>query len=246
MPDKPDLGEQALSKAAEIGLSSQLDEVEELNVDLRTDPLKMMQGELESADINGKGLVMEKDLRTEQLAVHTNNIAIDPLKAAFGEIQLTKPTDAEAHVVLTEADLQRAFNSAYIQEKLQRQPVEVNGKSLTVDTRQVQFNLPGEGKVHLTADLFIHETNETKQVSFTAIPQRAEDGHRVVLEDVEYAEGKEVSPELTKALLQSASDLLDLRNFELEGMKLRFTNLEIQTGKMTLQSQAHVTQFPGA
>ncbi len=38
MSDSPDLGEQTLNKAAEIGLSSQLDEVENLDVDIKTDP----------------------------------------------------------------------------------------------------------------------------------------------------------------------------------------------------------------
>jgi len=50
--NQPGLGEEALSKAAEIGLSTQLDEVEELNVDIRTNPIQVMQGELESVSMN--------------------------------------------------------------------------------------------------------------------------------------------------------------------------------------------------
>lgn len=38
--DNPDLGEQALSKVVEVGLASQLDPVDNLKVDIRTDPLK--------------------------------------------------------------------------------------------------------------------------------------------------------------------------------------------------------------
>ncbi|MCF4969747.1 LmeA family phospholipid-binding protein, partial [Nostoc sp. CMAA1605] len=59
------IGEQALNKAAEIGLSSQLDEVENLDVNIKTDPLKLIQGEVESVNIAGEGLVMQKDLRME-------------------------------------------------------------------------------------------------------------------------------------------------------------------------------------
>jgi hypothetical protein len=61
---------------------------------------------------------------------------------------------------------------------------------------------------------------------------------------VQYAEAKEVSPELTAALLKSAGELLDLRNFELEGMSLRLKGLDVQTGKLTLQAQAYVEKFP--
>ncbi|MBD0364394.1 MAG: LmeA family phospholipid-binding protein, partial [Coleofasciculus sp. C3-bin4] len=66
-----DIGEQALSKAAEVALSSQLDEAESLEVDIRTDPLKLIQGELDSVKIQGEGLVMQKDLRAQELQVRT-------------------------------------------------------------------------------------------------------------------------------------------------------------------------------
>jgi hypothetical protein len=117
MEEKGDLGEQALSKAAEVALTTQLDEVENLNVDIRTDPFKLVQGQLDSVKIEGEGLVMQKDLRAEELQVQTGNIAINPLSAAFGKIELTQPTEADAHVVLTEQDIQRAFNSEFMHDK---------------------------------------------------------------------------------------------------------------------------------
>ncbi|GET35737.1 LmeA family phospholipid-binding protein [Microseira wollei] len=242
----PDLGEQAISKAAEIGLASQLDEVEELNVDIRTNPIKLIQGELESVSIEGKGLVMQQDLRAEELKVNIDNIAINPLSAAFGKIELNHPTEAETYVVLTEADIDRAFNSEFLSEKLQNQKVHVNGKPMTIDTKQVEFRLPGEGKFALKADVFMQETGETKQVSFTAVPRMREGGNRLSLEEVQYAEGEEISPELTQALLEQSSELLDLRNFELQGMSLRLKHLDVQPGKLTLQAEALVTQFPSS
>ncbi len=246
MQDKGDIGEQALSKAAEIGLSSQLDEVENLEVDIRTNPLKLMQGELESVTIEGKGLVMQKDLRAEELEVRTDGIAINPLSAAFGKIELTRPTEADAHVVLTEQDLERAFNSDYIHDKLQNLDVNVNGQPTTINTRQVQFRLPGDGKIALNAEISLKETGETKQVAFTTVPRMSAGGERISLEAVEYAEGQELSPELTTALLERSSELLDLSNFELEGMSLRLKGLDVQKGRLTIQSQAHVEQFPSS
>lgn len=243
-PDQPDLGEQALSKAAEIGLASQLDEVEEIDVDIRTNPLKLMTGELESVSIKGKGMVMQEDLRTEELEMHIGNIAIDPLRAAFGDIELKYPTDADAHVVLTEQDLNRAFNSEFISEKLQNLKINVNGQPTTIDTQKVNFQLPGDGKIALSADILVRETGETQQTAFTAVPRMREGGNRVSLEDVQYSQGKELSPELTQALLAKVSELLDLRNFELEGMSLRLKGLNVQQGKLTLQAEAHVEQFP--
>jgi len=227
MEEKGDLGEQALSKAAEVALTTQLDEVENLNVDIRTDPFKLVQGQLDSVKIEGEGLVMQKDLRAEELQVQTGNIAINPLSAAFGKIELTQPTEADAHVVLTEQDIQRAFNSEFMHDKLQNLDVNVDGKPMKIDTRQVEFGLPGENKVALKAQILLKETGETKQVSFTAVPRMVAGGDRISLEDVQYADGEEVSPELTAALLKSAGELLDLRNFELEGMSLRLKGLNV-------------------
>lgn len=244
--DKPDIGEQALSKAVEVGLSTQLDEVENLEVDIRTDPGKLIQGELDSVEIEGKGLVMQKDLRAEELEVKTRSIAINPLSIPFGNIELTRPTDAEAHVVLTEQDIERAFNSEYIHDKLQNLKVNVEGQPVTISTRQVQFQLPGDGKIALTAEILLNETQETKQVCFTTVPRMSADGERITLDDVQYAESKELSPELTAALLARANELLNLRNFELEGMSLRLKGLDVQKGKLTLQATAHVEQFPNS
>jgi hypothetical protein len=238
------LGEQALNKAAEIGLSSQLDEVESLEVKVKTDPFKLMGGEVDSVSIEGEGLVMEKDLRAEELTVKTGKISINPLSAAVGKIELNRPTDAEAHVVLKEEDINRAFNSDFIRDKLQNLEVQVNGKPTMIDTRQVEFRLPGENQVALNAQILLRETNETKQVAFTAVPRTSADGYCVSLENVQYSEGKELSPDITAALLEKTSELLDLRNFELEGMSLRLKKLAVQPGKMTLQAEAHVEQFP--
>jgi hypothetical protein len=239
-----DLGEQALSKAAEIAMSTQLDEVENLEVEIRTDPGKLIQGQLDSVKIEGEGLVMQKDLRAEELQVKTSNIAINPLSAAFGKIELTRPTQADAHVVLTEQDIERAFNSEFIHDKLQNLKVHVAGQPMTINTGQVQFQLPGEGKIALKAEIVPKETGEKKQVSFTTVPHISSSGERVALEDVQYPDSQELSPELTTALLETAGELLDLRNFQLEGMSLRLKGLDVQKGKLTLQAKALVEKFP--
>lgn len=244
LPEQPGLGEQALSKAAEVGLSTQLDEVEELDVDVRTDPLKAVQGKVDSVSIEGKGLVMKEELRTEELEMHVGSVSVNPLSAAFGKIELSHPTEAETRVVLKEQDLERAFNSEFLREKLQNLKVNVNGQPTTVDTQKVELRLPGEGKFNLNATVRLEETGETKQTAFTAVPRVNSGGNRISLEDVQYAEGKEISPELTDALLEKSSELLDLRNFELKGMSLRLKKLDVQKGKLTLEAQAHVEQFP--
>lgn len=244
MSEQQGLGEQALNKAAEIGLSSQLDEVEELHVDIKTDPLKAIQGQVDSVTIEGEGMVMQKDLRVEEMDMQVDNVAINPLSAAFGKIELTKPAHGSAHVVLIEADINRAFNSEYVRSQLQKTQVQVNGQPMNIEPQHVDFRLPGEGKVALNATVRISETKETKQVAFTAVPRVLGNGETVTLEDVQYEEGEERSPELTKALVDQTSEILNLSNFDLEGMSLRIKQLKVETGKLTLEAEAYVEQIP--
>lgn len=240
------LGQQALNKAAEIGLSSQLDEVDKLEVDVQTDPFKLVQGQVDQVTVEGEGLVMQKDLRMDELEMQMNNIAINPLSAAFGKIELTKPTDASVRAVLIQEDINRAFNSEFVGTMLKDQKLHVNGQLMTVDTQQVDFKLPGDGKVALSANVLLRETGETKLVSFTAMPNASADGQSISLKQVQYADGEEISPELTEALLNKASEILNLRNFDLEGMKLRIQKLDVEAGKITLFADAYVEKIPAA
>lgn len=243
MQDKPGLGEQALDKAVEIGISSQLDEVENLDVSIKTDPLKLMQGQVEDVKIAGDGLVMQKDLRVTQLDMHMTGVAINPLSVAFGKIELTKPTDASVRAVLTESDINRAFNSDYVRNQLQSLQVNVNGQPTTISAQKVDFRLPGDRQVALNAVVSLPD-NQTQQVAFSASPVVSSDGQTVTLENVEYGQSEELSPELTKALVDQTSAILNLSSFDLEGMSLRIKNLQVDAGKLTIQAEAHVEKIP--
>jgi len=244
MFDQPGMGEEALNKVAEIGLASQLDEVENLDVDIKTDPLKLIQGEVDSVTIDGDGLVMQGDLRVEELDMQMSSVAINPLSVALGKIELTKPTEASVRAVLTEADINRAFNSSYVRQQLQQQQIHVDGQPVTVDAQQVDFRLPGGGKVVLNASVMLQETGETHQVAFSAVPCVSTSGQTVSLDNVEYGDTEELSPELTQALIEETSEILNLSNFDLEGMTLKINNLQVEAGKITLQAQARVEQIP--
>ncbi|NJL38676.1 MAG: DUF2993 domain-containing protein [Leptolyngbyaceae cyanobacterium RM2_2_4] len=241
--DNRSLEGQALSKVAEIGIKSQLDEVQEVEVDVDAQALELAQGKVDSVSIQSKGMVMEKDLRVEDMSLQTGNVSINPLGIAFGKVELTRPADASAQVVLLEQDINRAFNSEYIRSKMQELDVHLEGKPVKVDIPQVDFRLLDSEKVALSATMVIRETGGNEPVAFTAKPEIDEGGQRVVLTQVEYQDGKNPSPELTEALLERSAELLDLRNFELEGMTLKIQKLDISEGKLLLQTAAHIEQF---
>lgn len=238
------LGEQAIDKVAEIAIASRLDGSESFSVTVNTDPAQLAQGEVEAVDVEGTGLVMQQDLRVQELEIHVKDIAVNPLSAMFGKIELNGPAFGTARAVLTESDINRAFNSEYIGSKLNNLQVSVDGKPLTIDVKTVECKLLSSGKIDLNAEVLVRETATTEKIHFTAKPQVAADGWAISLQDVEYPENKEFAPELTAALADKAGEILNLRNFELEGMSLRIQQLNVEAGLLTLQAEAKVEQFP--
>jgi hypothetical protein len=237
------LGEQALSKVAELGIKSQLNEVDELNIDIRTDPLKVVQGEVDSVTIAGKGMVVQQDLRMETLEINTETVAIDPLSVLFGNIELTQPTSATARIVLTEADLNRALSSDFLQAKLKLLKLQHQEKPITINMEMVRISLPGDGKIYINAEFLVLETAAKKQVAAVCLPQLNQTEQRITLE-ILTAEGQGLTPELATAIFDQVTSLLDLKNFELPGMSLHLREFDVRAGEIVLCADTQIEQIP--
>jgi hypothetical protein len=246
MQDKPGLGEQAINKMAELALASQLDESEELQVEVKVDPSNLAKGEVDSLAISGKGLVSHQDMRMEELDMQINSIAVKPLKAVFGKIELVKPTEGKARIVLTEADISRAFNSEVIKDQMYGLVVRIDGKPEKIEIQQVDCHLLSDGKIVLDAKILLVERSTSRQVSLVSTPKVKLDGQGVSLEDIQYREGTEPVPELTSALVERASEILNLHDFAMEDISLRIYQIDVEAGKLTLYAEALVTQLPSS
>ena len=239
--DRPNLGDKALSKVVEVGIAIGLDEAEVIDVDIRTNPGKLVQGKLDSVTISGKGLVMKQDLRMETIEVSIGKVGINPLSAVFGNIELIHPTDAEALIVLTETDLNRAFRSDYIQAKLRGLKMIVSGQEVIVTVQQAIVNLPGDNKFVITINFLLAEQTEIKKLSATAVPKIQEDGHRISLE-ILAIEGQGLNLDLVSIIVEQLTALLDMRNFNIPGLSLQLYQLEAPQGKLVIHSHAQVAQ----
>lgn len=240
---KSGLGEQAINKIAEMALASQLDKAEKLQVDVKIDPGNLAKGEVDSLTIEGEGLVTPQNLRLEELEMQINRIAVNPLNALFGKIQLTKPTEGTARVVLTDTDINRALNSETGSTNSQKS-VSINGQPVLIDIPQVECGLQADGKLALNASVVLSKTGEKRQLAFTATPRISTSKTGVVLQDIQYIKGTELSPEITAALVEKASEILNLRSFELEGISLSIHQLDVEAGRLTIFATAAIAQFP--
>lgn len=238
------LGEQALNKIAKLALSSQLEDADNLEVKVNTDPEKLANGELESLLIEGLGLVIETDLRLEMLEIAMKAIAVAPLKALTGNIELTQPAEGTARLVLTQTDLNRALNSPELRAKIDVLDTYLATEQVELKVPQKKCQFREDGTVAVEALVELQPSGETKEVAFTTKPKIAPGGRSVVLEDIQYEPGKELTEELTEGFLDKAGKMLDLRNFEKQGLALRINHLNIESDRITLLAKADITQFP--
>lgn len=239
---KPGLGEKAINKIAEMALGSQLEDAEKLQVDVKIDPNNLAKGEVDSLTIEGEGLVTPQDMHVAELEMHINNIAVNPLNALFGKIQLTKPSEGTARVVLTETDINHTLQSKTVSRNNQKL-VSIDGQHRLIDIQQIESSLQADGKIALSADISLPELEETKHVSLLIVPSISSSSE-VVIQNIQYLKGEEISPELTADLVDRVSEILNIRSFEIEGVSLSIRQVDVEAGKVTLFATAVVTQLP--
>jgi hypothetical protein len=244
MSDEPRLEEQVISEAAQMTISTQLDEVEDIQVDVRTDLLKIVQGQVDSVSIAGQGLVMQKDIRVQEMELRTNTVAINPLRAVFGQIELDQPVDANVRLVLTEEDINRALKSDYLCSKLQSLDLNVDGQIVTLEPQQLQVHLPGESKLIFKGTFLLDEISQTLPLGFTGVIRLRSMKQPLLLESFHCTQGEGISLELAFSVIKQVREWLNLPFFEFEEMALHLTDLEVLSGNLILHAQAYVRQLP--
>lgn len=245
MPDEPRLEEEALSQAVEMAISSQLDEVENLYVDVRTDLLKMILGKADSVKVAGSGLKVQKDVRVQELQMYADRVNINPLSALLGQIELNQPVDTLLRIVLTEDDINQALNSDYIKTKLKPIDLCVDNKIVPVELQlPASLHLPGDDTIKFTGKVLLHETNNTSELGFSAtiLPRTQE--HPLRLAEFYCTQGTGITLELALAFIQKLKELIESPYFEVEGMALRIKGLSVKKGSMTAIAEAHIYQMP--
>ena len=244
MPKEPRLDEQVISQAAQAGLSSQLEEAENLNVNVQTDVLKAAQGKADSVAMSGQGLVMQ-GVRVQAVTVETDRLSFNPLSLLLGQLELDHPLDATAQVVLTEADLNRAMQAEVVISRLPALTLNVEGEPVTIElVHPITVKLPADGEIALNGEARLSEQKRTRQIGFAVVLVPCADEQPVLLKAFQCNPGEGLSIELIIALMQTFKALMELPYIEIEGMAIRVKRISVQAGKLLVETDAHIPQIP--
>lgn len=244
MDNEPRLEEKVIDTLAEVGISSQLDKADKIDIDIQTNLLKLILGQADSVDFSGQGVVMQKDIRLQEIEVQTDKVDINPLSAIFGKVELGKPLDAIAKLVITEPDLNRALNSDYVLKKSRNFKLNVDGKIVVLEMQQMHLQLPGDNKMVFDGKVLLHKKGETQPLSFTATFRPRTQKQPVIVENFQCDRGEGISFAIALSLMQEVKKWMELPYFDIEGIALRVKGMTAQTGQLALQVQIRMKQIP--
>lgn len=231
MQDEPRLEEQAISKVAEMLLSTQIDTAEKLDVDVQTDLGKLVQGQTGSISISGEKLVTQQDLQIKEIDLKIDQVDVNLFSALLGKIELNQPIDSAGKIVVTEVDINRNLNSDYLRNRPIGLEVMVEGQPVLLTFQApMEIQLPGNNKVIFSSGIQISEEGKNRSVQFKGTIYPRTDKHSVLMENFSLGEGQALPLELMTALMERLKELIEAPYINLGDMAIQIQNMEVHRG----------------
>lgn len=239
------LDEEVISQAAQAQLTNQIDEAEAVSVDVHTDLLKAVQGKADSISVEGRGVVVQEEIRMQEIELHTDGVAVDPLSALLGQIKLSHPVNSLVRVVLSEADMNRTVNSEFVRERLKPLELNVEGEVVAIDLLlPLEMRFPKANTIDINGSACLHEKSGDRQVSFSVTIHSRTESQPVMLEKFYCDHGDGLAIDLTVALLRKIQELVNAPYIEVENLAFRIKTLKVEPGTVSVETEAHIHQVP--
>lgn len=252
-PAGTDFGERMLNTVASQSLRHLFTQSESVDVSIRCYPSsKLLQGGIDSFKMQGRGLVIRREFKVEEMSFETDAVSIDVSALLGGKIRLRQPTQAVAQVILTETALNDAFQAELVQKRLcNLDSPELSNLSggEPISFRDVQLQLLPQQQVKILAktDLPNQENVPISLIATLGVERRRRitfTNPQFVATDVpEDMQG--IAEILTTAFAKVLDNMVDLDRFDLDGVMLRINRLETQGQKLVFSGYAQIEHFPG-
>ena len=248
-----DWGEQMLNTVASKTIRHLFTQSESVEVAVRCYPSsKLLQGSIDSFKMSGRGLVIRRDFRVEEMSFETDAVSLEFGSVLKGQLTLKQPTQAVAQVTLSEADLNESFKAELVKKRLQN----ISTPALTdisggepISFTEVQVQLLPNNQLQISANADIAE-KESIPVNMTAT-LGVERRRRISFKDPKFEADtipesvRDMSQTLTAALAEILNNMVDLDRFDLDGVVMRINRLETQGKMLVFSGYAQIERIPG-
>ena len=251
-PKGTDWGEQMLNTVASQTIRHMFTKSESVEVSVRCYPSsKLLQGSIDSFKMSGRGLVIRRDFAAEEIFIETDAVAIDFGSVLSGKLRLKQPTQAIAQVVLSQTGINQAFKAELVRKQLENLTTPAlteisGGKPVSFTEIQVQLLPNNRQQISAKADLDNGELVPLNVILTIGIERRRRMSFtypQIQLDSVAEAQ-KEISQNLSLALVEVLNNMVDLDRFDLDGVKMRLNRLETDGEKLIFSGYAEIERIP--
>lgn len=233
------IGEKTINKIAEIAFKTQIKDAKYLRVEVKTDPQLLAKGVLESLHIDGNGLIMQENIPLEKMNITLNHIAVNPLKALMGNVQLTQPSKGKASLILSEKNIETALNVNHLNKRLRGENTEEKVEFTKVDCRILE-----DGRISLKTKFRSLNPPHSQSVCVIIKPRVCDSQGEIVIDDVMFTQGSHHSSLIVNVLLKEVAKIFNLKNLLLDGISLKVSSFRAEEGKLILFANAAITHLP--
>lgn len=251
-PSGTDWGEQMLNTVASKTIRHLFTQSESVEVSVRCYPSsKLLQGTIDSFKMSGRGLVIRREFRAEEMSFETDAVSLDFSSVLKGQINLRQPTQAIAQVILTENDINEAFKAELVRKRLENVSIPSlselsGGEPISFSDMQVTLQPNNRLRLFAKAKLPQHDLVPISMTSTLAVERR----RRILFQDSQFEADaipeslRDISQTLTTALDEILNNMVDLDRFNLDGVTLRINRLETQGKKLIFSGYAQIERVP--
>lgn len=247
-----DWGERILNTVASKTIRHLFTQSESVDVAVRCYPSsKLLQGSIDSFKMSGRGLVIRRQFRTEQMSFETDAVSIDFSSVLNGQLRLKQPTQAVAQVMLSEADINQSFKADLVTKRLQNLSTptltELSGGA-PVSFSEVEVQLLPDNQVQILAKADLGERGLVPVAMKVTLG--VERRRRVTFKNHRFEADavpeplRDISQKLTAALVEILDNMVDLDRFDLDGVTMRINRLETQGNMLVFSGYAQIERVP--
>lgn len=246
-----DWGENILNTVASNTIRHLFTLSESIEVAVRCNPSsKLLQGTIDSFKMNGRGLVIRRDFRTEEMSFETDAVSIDFGSALQGKIALKQPTQAIAQIKLTEIDINQAFQAELVRKRLENLSFPAltelsGGEPVSFTEVELQLLPNNEIEIFAKASWGTRSVPVSLHCRLNVLKRR-----RIQFENVRFEpdaipeDVQEISQKLTLSLGEILNEMVDLDRFNLDGVIMRLNRLETQGKTLLFSGYAQIEHVP--
>ncbi|GAB4231108.1 MAG: hypothetical protein Kow0049_13300 [Stanieria sp.] len=246
-----DWGENLLNTVASNTIRHLFTRSELVEVAVRCHPSsKLLQGTIDSFKMSGRGLVIRRDFRTEEMSFETDTVAIDFSSVLQGKIALKQPTQAIAQVKLTETDINKSFKADLVRKRLENLDLSAlseisGGEPVSFTDVEVQLLPNNSIKLFAKASWSSHNVPVSFRCTLEVARRR-----KIIFSNLQFdpdpipEELQELSQKLTTALGEILNEMVDLDRFDLDGVTMRLNRLETEGKNLLFSGYAQIERVP--